>query len=238
MRILFFSFSVMTMLGFSNFSFGADDQSAAPEKVDLSKIQEKYLGNADNEVQVIQNRKYTKAHKFEVGVLGGIVTADSFLNDYALGGYVAYNFSEYVGIRALYWKDLTSKADSWYQANAINNLYINTNAASSMLGAEFSYSPIYGKLSLLGSAIFYYDMNLYAGAGDRKTQSGSAISPMLGIGQQFFFGQSFELGIDYELMYYKENVLDQDPQSPTYGGIASTRTNFSHVIFLTFGIMI
>jgi len=208
--------------------------SGGAVKVDLGQAQQKYLSNnASSEVQVVQNRKYTKAKKFEIGITGGLVSADPFLNDSSVGGFVGYHFSEYFGLRTFYWKDITSKSSSWYDAGSQSNLFVNTNAAQSMTGVEFKFIPIYGKVSVYGSRILYYDMNLFAGGGIRSTQSGTVFSPIVGVGEQFFLGKSFAVGLDYRMMYYKENVIDQQTASATYGKVAGSRTSFSHNVLFS-----
>jgi outer membrane beta-barrel protein len=213
-------------------------ETAGLTKVDISQVQQKYLANTSNEIQVVQNRKYTKVHKFELGITGGLVSADPFVNDSTLGGFLGYHFSESFGIRAFYWKDFTSKNDAFYAAKAQSNLFVNTNSAQSFIGGELKFIPIYGKVSILGSSILYYDLNLFVGGGIRKTDSGSSFSPVLGIGEQFFFAKCFALGVDYRLMYYKENIIDQQPASATYGGIAGSRTNFTHNVMLSLSWLI
>ncbi len=219
-------------------STGTTTPSAGAQKIDINKVQQKYLVNAGNEVQVVQNRTYTKAHKFELGLLGGFVSADPFLNIYSYGGFLGYHFSEYVGIRALYWKDNASKTASWSKSGLQSGQYINTNAPTSLMGAEIKYTPIYGKVSISGSSIVYYDLSLFAGAGVRKTQSGSSMTPLFGIGQQFYFSKHFSFGVDYRLMKYSENIIDQQASSATLGQVVDKRSDFSSILFFSLSCLI
>ena len=207
-------------------------------RVNINQIQQKYMTNNTNEIQVVQNRKYPKSGKFELGLSYGMLSADPFIDDTTLGAFVGYHFSEFWGLRAFYWKDSTSKSDGWNKAQTQSNIFINTNAAQSFTGAEIKFVPMYGKLSLLGKQIIYFDFNLFAGGGIRKTESGSIFSPVIGFGQQFYFTKYFVCGIDYRLMHYTETIIDQQKASPTFGQSAGSRTSFTHNILLNFSVLL
>jgi outer membrane beta-barrel protein len=247
-----FSLLLLTVM-FSTFTSGAYAQTATPtpgatrantraEKLNLEQIQNKYLGNASNEIQVVQNRKYTKAGKLEIGLLGGWVSADPFLNINAYGAFIGYHFSESIGVRALYWKESSSNTSGYTEVQTQDGIVVNTSAPKSLVGGEFQFTPVYGKVSLLGSSIVYYDLSLFAGVGRQQTESFgqtfNAITPIVGIGQQFFFGKIFSVGVDYRILHYSETVIDGQPASSTYGKSTGTRDDFSHILFLSLSIFL
>lgn len=206
---------------------------AGSQKVDLAKFQQKYLVNAGTEVQVVQNRIYTKAHKYELGVMGGFVSADPFLNIMGYGGFLGHHFSEYFGVRAFYWKDSSKKSPSWSKTGTASGQYVNTNAPLSMMGAEAKFTPLYGKVSVLGTSIIYFDLSVFGGAGIRKTESGSNFSPIFGVGQQLYFAKSFSFGIDYRIMKYSEKIIDSQTASATFGQVVDNRSDFTSFFFLS-----
>jgi outer membrane beta-barrel protein len=225
-----------------SFWLAAESHAQVPapkaERVNLAQAQAKFVGNQESEIQVVQNRKYSKNHKFEIGVNFGSVSADPFLAITSVGGYLGYHFSEYWGIRGFYWKDSAKKPSGVTKTETDNGIYLNTNAPVSMMGGEFKFTPMYGKVGLLGNTILYYDLSLFAGGGIRKTETGSSFSPVIGIGQQFFFAKSFAFGIDYRLLHYSEGILDRVPGSLTYGQVYGTRNDFSHNILLSLSCFI
>ena len=93
----------------------ADDVSnSAPakgEKLQVDNLKEKYWAKGDeSELKVVQNRTYTKAHKFELGVFGGWTTTDPFLSVQNIGGSVGFHISEYFAIEAVGWKSFVSNS--------------------------------------------------------------------------------------------------------------------------------
>ncbi|HUP56069.1 MAG TPA: hypothetical protein VM598_01360, partial [Bdellovibrionota bacterium] len=86
-------------------------QPAAPsgedkaERVNVENIKQKYWARGDeSEIGVVQNRLYSKNGRFELGVLGSILTTDPFFSVSSLGGSLGYHFSEYVSVHAIGWK--------------------------------------------------------------------------------------------------------------------------------------
>src|SRR5271166_4773557 len=65
------------------------------ERVNIETIKQKYWarGNED-ELGVVQNRMYTKEHKFEFGLYGGVVSTDPFLTVYSASFSLAYHYNE------------------------------------------------------------------------------------------------------------------------------------------------
>src|SRR5476649_915658 len=65
-----------------------DDVSGSEaEHVNVENIKSKYWARGDeSELGVVQNRLYSKEHKIEVGVFGGVVATDPFLQVNSVGG--------------------------------------------------------------------------------------------------------------------------------------------------------
>src|SRR4051812_5711745 len=83
-----------------------DTPKGVDEKVNVESIKEKYWARGDeSELGVVQNRLYSKEHKFEFGVFGGSVSTDPFLSVHALGASMAYHFTEYFAAQIEGWHD-------------------------------------------------------------------------------------------------------------------------------------
>src|SRR4051794_581055 len=79
------------------------------EKLDLKALQKDYWESGKRAAVVpVQNRYYTKASKFELGIQAGIVSTDPFLSVKTFGATVGYHLSEYFKVSAVYWKDSVS----------------------------------------------------------------------------------------------------------------------------------
>jgi outer membrane beta-barrel protein len=176
-------FGVLLLL-FSASSFADNSATTtAPEKLPVDKIKEKYWqkGN-DVEVSVIQNRLYSKAHTFELGVYVGSISTDPFLSVKNYGLSLGYHINDYFGIVALAWKESVSPSSALTLLQSSENTTANTNDPKSFWGGELDFVPLYGKLSLVGKAIIYFDTHVDAGAGETSTETGNYLTPFIGIG--------------------------------------------------------
>jgi outer membrane beta-barrel protein len=146
-----------------------------------------------------------------------------------LNGSVGYYFSELVGARLMYWHFLASESAA---AKAVPTLSggtatASTNEPSRFIGAEATVNAIYGKLSLFGQKILYYDFLLAAGGGQVKTETGSGLAPLGGITQNVYLNQWLGLRIDYRLMTYDERV--NITSGPSAGSVVQRR-NWTNAI--------
>jgi len=221
-------YCLLILLAISAVSFAEEKNRA--EKVDLKAIQKDYwAGQPSSEVEAVQNRLYTKAGKFELGLFAGTVTTDPFLAVRSYGATVGYYMSETFGIRALYFKDSVSYSSAHDTLTTSNNITANTNFPRDFKGGEISFNPLYGKLSLLGKGIIYGDMFLLAGGGIRGTESGPSAAATAGLGAQLYVSRFFSLKLDYRLFYFREKVLQKYPVAAA-GTDLGTRTELSSMV--------
>lgn len=212
------------------------------ERVNTETIKEKYWARGDeSEIGVVQNRLYSKEHRYEASLLAGLDVTDPMLSVYTLGGRVGYHFSEYLSAHVLGWKAAASPSAT--QTDLLVNktpaqvgTVLNTNEPKWYAGGEAQWSLLYGKLSVVGKAIIHYDLHFMAGAGLTKTESGTDVSENLGIGQQFFLGKSSFLNVDYRLIHYHETIL-QKVIPNQLGQEVGSRENYSSVFTLGIGWM-
>lgn len=204
------------------------------EKVNVDTIKEKYWARGDEtELGVVQNRLYSKAHRFEAQLFTGIVASDPFLSIKNYGLALGYHFNEYIGVSAIGWRNMVSDSSALdtFRTFTAGGASANTNQPRSFLGGEVTGSFLYGKLSLVGKAIIYYDMHLSAGAGLTFTESGNNFTPMLGLGQQVYLNKNFSIRIDYRLQRYVETIREKTITSQL-GNDKGKRINFGNVITL------
>ena len=209
--------------------------------MNVDAIREKYYARGDeNELGVVQNRAYSKAHKFEFGVLASLLTTDPLLSATGFGAHLGYHFSEYFALQLLGWKTFTGTNSTF---DAIQSTIFSrggtpivpaSNYQRGWYEAELSASILYGKLSLIGKSIIYYDLHFILGGGVMLTETGNDIAPVVGIGQSIYLSKQVSLRTDYRLIPYSENLLIKDGSSVTGTVNASGRTNYTNAI--TFGI--
>lgn len=196
-------------------------------RLDVDKLKQKYWANGEgSELQVVQNRLYTKENKFEIGAFGGFLTTDPFLSVKTAGGSLGYHLSEYFSITAVGWKDFVS--DSTASATLIQKTgsVAAVNRPKNFLGGELGVSALYGKLSVFGRAIVYYDIRLSLGGGITDSETGKLFTPYINIGQKFYLTQALSVGVDYRIMQFRERVNVFDTVAHIYA-LSDPRTTWS-----------
>lgn len=230
----------------------ADKPAAArneAERVNVENIKEKYWARGDeSELGVVQNRAYSKARKFELGVFTGTMVNDPFLNVKGLGGIVGYHFNEYFSLQFMGWKSYVTGSGAYeaFQQGIQESEGVaavpSTNDPHFYYGGEAVGSILYGKLSVLGAAIIYYDMHIMGGLGLTATDTGRNFTQHIGIGQQIYLSKSVALRLDYRLMHYSELLVRKSSAadqaaSPTEGQAIGDRANWTNAITLGLDIL-
>jgi outer membrane beta-barrel protein len=217
-------------------------RSRAPQPADVkpSEIRDQYWNRAEeSDLSVVQNRLYSKSGKLELGAFGGSINTDPFLSVRALGGSLGYHFSEVWGLRALAFKEFVNPSSAFDELAKIGTgVTANTNEPRSFAGGELEASVLYGKLSLLGKAIIYYDFHFLGGGGVTNTESGHYFTPYGGLGQQIYLGQAVALRIDYRAMHYNENIVEKVRPAPYLGTVVESRGNWTHAVTLGLTLLI
>jgi len=222
--IIVFAVSASTM----NVAVAAK-KSPTPRNADVQSVKSTYWNrNSDGDVEVVQNRLYSKSGRISLQPTFGTVSSDPFLSVKSGALSLGYHFSESFGIQAVGRKYFVSKSS--YQKELEEGLTAgaaakaNVNAPRSYLGGEIMWSPLYGKISL-GGGVTHYDAHIFVGAGVTDTETGKLFTPSVGLGPQFYLGKSVALNVDYRLSYYKETIPEQVLTSSKTAG---ERDNFSH----------
>ncbi len=202
-----------------------------PKETDVEQIQEKYWARGDeSEIGVVQNRLFTNRRKFELGFLFGSVSSDPFLVNTSLSATLGYHFSELFSFHLGYTKNLVGPSSALKQLEAQSGSTAATNQQKSWLTADTRWSLLYGKVSLFGSTILYFDSYLSGGLGIVSTESGSNLAFMPGIGQIYHINQTIGINIHYKLFWYQESILSKTPA--TLGNKLSNNSNFGSTIML------
>jgi len=119
------------------------EPSLGGEQVNVDAIREKYYARGDeNELGVVQNRAYSKAHKFEFGVLASLLTTDPLLSATGFGAHLGYHFSECWGGKLLLEQTPLSmrfKAQFFHGAGHPLFRHLTTNAD----GTRQNYQPAF-----------------------------------------------------------------------------------------------
>lgn len=210
----------------------ADKSPESGEAVDVSKIQEKYWAQGkESELGVVQNRKYTLANKFELGMFAGNLSSDPFLSVHHFGLSLGYHFNSLFSLHAIGWKAAVGASQALKTLEATPGAVSpNTNLPKSFFGLEGDLNLLYGKVSLLGKMIIYVDLFLLGGVGSTSTETGNYVTPFLGLGQKIHLNQYLAIHLDYRIMRYNETIKSKTPA--TYGNVVGERVNTTDAITL------
>lgn len=227
-----------TLLLIDNFSYAQSKNAASSsdgmkaEHVDVQKVKERYWTKGEeSELRVVQNRTYSKDRKIGLGFFYAFISSDPFLSIKGAGATIGYHFHEFLGFNIIGWKNFVSPSSALNTLRSQLGVTANNNHPDYFLGGEVSFSPVYGKLSVLGQSIVYYDLHLLAGGGVMKTESGTYPAPLVGIGQQIYLSKNITLSMDYRLLYYKETLVQKaDPSK--MGTTAGKRDNYSNCVYV------
>jgi len=193
--------------------------------------------------EAVQNRFFLKEERFEFSPIIGFVPNDPMVNRITGGILVAYHFNESLAAEGafIYSPDLgeadvkgLTKTLVQIAEQGSANVEFQQPLDKMELGATFAvrWSPVYGKISLVGEGIVNFDVYGVAGLGMLSTnlyyaQYDDALGVELGVGQRqlripvnlglginFFLSQRTALKIDARSYLYQGPVPQYDPNTP------------------------
>ncbi|HUP57823.1 MAG TPA: outer membrane beta-barrel domain-containing protein [Bdellovibrionota bacterium] len=206
-------------------------QGGSGERIDVDRIRRNYWNRIeDNETRVVQNRLYSKARKLELGLYAATISGDPFLSVKSFGLLAGYHLNEEWGIFGVFWKTSAGPSSARDFLEQDIGVTSNGNLPRDYKGAEVMWSPVYGKLAVLGKLIIHYDLHLLGGLGFTGNESNDAFTLSGGIGQQIYITDKLSIRLDYRLMRYTEDVIAKQTTNPRFGQVINSRTNFSDVI--------
>jgi outer membrane beta-barrel protein len=213
----------------------SDEAGTLPERIDVQSMKKRYwtVGNEDL-MDVVQNRQYTKKGRVETAVRYGFYSDDPFQSMSSLGFTLGYHFNEFFSLHGNYASVSASPSSAFKQAQANQPTGFTpiVNPSESLMALEGRGSLMYGKLSLLGNAIFYYDFNFALGAGKLSNKLGDGPTVIYGgFGQEFYMNRTFFITVDYR-------VLKHTDKFPATGNTAGTRSVTTNWIQLGVGAFI
>ena len=220
---------------------GPDDK-----KLDISDLESKYWAPKDTDFSVVQNRTYTKEHRWFITPQFGPIVNDSYSTGYIYGVTGNYFFSERYGLQLSY--QHADLKDSQVISNLQNQFGTsgvapNHDKLNNFIGLGFSFVPFYAKMSLLGKRIMYFDMAITPVIGtttyDQMTASGastkSGFSYGVDVTQYFFLTNWFAIRADLTNHWTNENIVwFHDSQGQLQGSSSGSQNNLDTTFLLGF----
>jgi len=193
----------------------ASGASAKSDKLDVSGLEKKYWASKDTDFSVVQNRTYSKVHRFSLAAEYGSLISDPYSNGsiYVFSGN--YYFTERYGVEIqgaladLHNNDAMKNFENLPNGTGVRPNY---NRMGNFYGASFNWVPIYAKMSVMNSKIIYFDMAFSPGVGiqqyHQELQSAAAststiqntksgLAGQFAITQHYFFSNHWSLRVDW-----------------------------------------
>ncbi|NCN27700.1 outer membrane beta-barrel domain-containing protein [bacterium] len=174
----------------------------------------------DHKVLVIQDRKYNKAKRLELGLEAGTFAASPFYSSYSYGGRVAYHLTEYLGIESFF----NASSSSLNKHGKQISDFLSSRSFSSTkefrepkwyTGVGVIWSPIYGKFAFFRSNIIHYDFHGVAGLSAVKTNSNvlaanggsdqTSLGTLFSLGMRVFLNKNWVWRFDARQAIYRVN---------------------------------
>jgi outer membrane beta-barrel protein len=189
---------------------GADD------KVDISDLENKYWAPKDTDFSVVQNRTYTKEHRWFLTGQWGRPVNDQWNEGNVFGATGNYFFSERYGMQLMYTKgDLHNSQAVEDVAHYGSGIQPDHGRFNSYYGVGFNVVPFYAKMSFWGRRIIYFDMAFTPTVGmtqydqimETHKTGKSAFTYGIDITQFFFFTNWFALRADLKNQWHTEEIV-------------------------------
>lgn len=167
------AFALALALALAGAPFDARGQSAAPGKAadsgeDVEEIQTVKL---EDKIPPVSGRLFFKKHRFELSPTFDVSFGDAFFQKLGLGLKADYHIFETFSVTAhvFYNFNLTSHAVSVCDSSGecgspeVDSLNNVPGKLGLVAGLGLSWSPIYGKLSLMSERVLHFDFGLTGG---------------------------------------------------------------------------
>lgn len=186
------------------------------DKVDITDLENKYWAPKDTDFSVVQNRTYSKDHRWLFAPQWGKPINDPYSEGNIFGGSVNYFWSERFGAQATYLSADMQDNDATVDIGRLSTTSgarPDHNKLASYYGLGFNIVPFYAKMSFWGNRIIYFDMAFTPTIGFTQVEqqiefankNKSYFTYGLDVTQFFFFSRWFAIRADL-----KNNFSNQD----------------------------
>lgn len=209
-----------------------------PEAVDISNLEEDYWRPNKDELEVVQNRRFEKAQKWELGIHYGFFQGQDYVDTKSLGGSLTYNFSNQFFAEFSYYKMKSSNNDFLTSVKNRFGFTPDFNEEDHQMVLSAGWTPIYAKFSLLGKKISHFEMYAAPGIGITRTTE-DHLSGHLTIGQKFFLTENLLFRFDWRITKFTDRVkTTQGSTSLANGGPGFVeQSETTHNIIFGLGVM-
>lgn len=170
----------------------------------------------EKKIYVVQNRKYNKANRVELGTSYGVGMGETYRKQRQWLVQGMFYFNEHWGVKGFFFNNYNSVNDAYYAVRQVSNRVPAVRDTNSYVGGSVLWLPFYGKVNMFNQ-IFYIDWHFEAGLGSAKTEldrnTESTGAPIIeyanfsafhwGSGWKFFINRNWGARLDFLATYYK-----------------------------------
>jgi len=162
----------------------------------------------------VRNRKVEHKGKFEVNLMGGLVTSEPIYDPLSYGLSLSYHFNNTQGIHIMGTMFSDGLSDSGKSLRAGNVIGDGSGASGItfdalkaphkefMLAAHYQYTAYYGKISLARDSIMNLSLSGLIGGGVYMMDGLTAPTVNLGVSQRYYFNSRIALRFDILFSIY------------------------------------
>lgn len=188
------------------------EEEAIDKRLDNEDLKEKKINKLSglsslspfSDIAIIQKKYLQKTDRWEFFPNLGVILNDAFFVNNILSLRTAYHLSEQTSIEI----NLTSLNSSNKQItdDIVSELSLQANtivSPTSYYGADYRYTPFYGKMAYGGRSIIPYETYLSLGGGLMATnQDTTSPTAHLGLGQSFAMSKGLAVRWDASFYWY------------------------------------
>lgn len=209
-----------------------------PEAVDISGLEEDYWRPNKDELEVVQNRRFQKAKKWEFALHYGIFQGQDYVDSKSYGASATYNFTNEWFTELSYAKINNSNNDFLRSVQSRFGFTPDFNTENDQEVLAVGWTPLYAKFALLGKEISHFEMYLAPGVGLTRTAS-THFSQHFTVGQKFFLTERFLLRLEWRITHFTDRInTTQGATSRANGGPGYVdQSTTTHNIIFGLGVM-
>lgn len=153
------------------------DNEASPDKTKLS-----------DRIKAVQRKAFLKRQRVEFAPYFGLDLNDPFYQHFIIGGSVGFHLADSLSVEARVGGVIGSVKQSAirFVRQETDSLIVDPPAFKMHGDIDFTWAPLYGKISLFGEGILHFDTFLTAGPGIFLTDAGVNPAMNVGLGQRYF----------------------------------------------------
>jgi outer membrane beta-barrel protein len=157
---------------------------------------------------ILLERRYVKEERHFIGVYGGLIPNDPFVESYPVGLRYGYYVTDELGLEldgSVIGPELRSDTELTRFMATFGHEPDVPDLASWRAHLGLSWNPMYTKLAFLNQKLFHFDIAFYLGAGVVSLEIDDAprFEGSIGLGLNVFLSENFSLRLDWRQFLFE-----------------------------------